>query len=146
MKSKIKRIFNRAFAEKGLHNVIKWDVQNIEDGQEIKINFISKGSPHRQGILLSSDNGILIPSLSNDKYPSISLWEDTAPEELICKCFTSEGYLSIYNIWDKGNGKQSQSYSSGMLLEERDNILIYKCNDIGFDTDFNDLVLTIEKL
>lgn len=69
-----------------------------------------------------------------------------APQVVICKCHTSDGYLSIYNIWDKGKGRQSQSYSSGMLLEERNNIFTYKCNDIGFDTDFNDLVFSIEKL
>ncbi|WP_066057661.1 hypothetical protein [Robertmurraya korlensis] len=111
------RILNQAFAEKGLHNVIKWDVQNIEDGQEIKVEFISKGSPHRQGVWLRTDNGIVIPSLSNEKYPSISLWEDSAPKELICRCYTSNGYLSIYNIWDRGNGRQSQSYSSGIYLK-----------------------------
>ncbi|MFC4557282.1 hypothetical protein ACFO3D_03530 [Virgibacillus kekensis] len=141
-----RRILNQAFAEKGFHSVIKWDVQKIYDGQEIEVKFINKGSPHRQGVWLRTDKGIVIPSLSNEKYPSISLWEDTSPQELICKCYTSDGYLSIYNIWDKGNGRESQSYSSGMLLEEGHNVLTYKCNDIGFTTDFNHLVFSIEKM
>jgi hypothetical protein len=140
------RIINEAFLEKGLDNVILWDVQKIKDCQLIKVKFISKNSSHRQGIWLRTDKGIVIPELSDEKYPSITLWEDTAPQEIICKCYTDDGNLSIYNVYDKGNGRQSQSYTSGMLIEEKNGVLLYKCNDFGFETDFSDLVFSIEKL
>lgn len=141
------KIYNEAFAEKGLNNVILWDVQNIKDGQLIRVKFISKSSQHRQGLWLRTDEGIVIPELSVEIFPSVTLWEDTAPKEVICKCFSKNGNLSVYNIWDKGNGSQSQGYTSGMIIDERDDgILIYKCNDYGFETDFTDLVFSIEKL
>ncbi len=34
-----------------------------------------------------------------------------------------------------------------MLVDEQDDgIIIYNCNDYGFETDFTDLVFSIEKL
>ena len=57
-----------------------------------------------------------------------NLWEDTSPEEVIIKWHTNDGKLSIYNIWDEGDGRESQSYSSGMLISEKDGSLVYKCN------------------
>jgi hypothetical protein len=33
-----------------------------------------------------------------------------------------------------------------MLIDENDGILTYRCNDYGFETTFNDLVFSIEKL
>jgi hypothetical protein len=142
-----KKIFNKAFAEKGLNNVVLWDVQDIKHEQQIRVKFISKKTSNRQGLWLRTDNGIVIPELSDELFPSITLWEDTAPKEVICKCFSEDGNLSIYNVWDKGNGSQSQGYTSGMLIDEQnDGILIYKCNDYGFKNDFTDLVFSIEKL
>ena len=43
---------------------------------------------------------------------------------------------SIALIW--------QSHTSGMLLEYNENIIIYHCNDFGFETDFDRLVFSIE--
>jgi hypothetical protein len=97
---------------------------------------------------LRTDEGIIIPELSNEVFPSVTLWEDTAPKEVICKRFSKDGNLSVYNnIWNKGNGRHSQGYTSGMLIENRTmGILIYKCNDYGFEADFTELVFSIEKL
>lgn len=141
-----KRIYNDAFSEKGLNNVILWEVQNIMDEQLIRLKFISKNSSNRQGIWLRTDKGILIPELGDRIFPSLNLWEDTSPKEVICKCFSNEGKLSIYNIWDKGNGSQSQSYTSGMLIDEKNGVLTYSCNDYGFNSTFSDLVFSLEKL
>ncbi|WP_129691686.1 hypothetical protein [Gottfriedia acidiceleris] len=146
MDTGIARIYSKSFSEKGMNNVIKWEVQPIKDQQLIKIKFINKGSFHRQGIWLKTDVGIEIPALSEEIYPSINLWEDTSPKEIICKCHSKNGYLSLYNIWDKGDGRQSQSYSSGMIVEEKEGNFIYNCNDFGFETNFDDLVFSIEKL
>ncbi|ALC88911.1 hypothetical protein AM500_03175 [Bacillus sp. FJAT-18017] len=142
-----KKIFNKAFVEKGMKDVVLWDVLKIKDEELIRVKFISKRSPHRQGLWLRTDKGIVIPELSEEVFPSVTLWEDTAQQEVICKCFSTDGNLSLYNIWDKGNGSKSQGYTSGMLIEEHDNgILVYKCNDYGFETDFTDLVFSVEKL
>jgi hypothetical protein len=60
-------ILNNAFAERGLDNVVLWDVQNINDGQSIKITFLSTNSHHRQGIWLKTNKAIKIPALGNEK-------------------------------------------------------------------------------
>ncbi|GFZ30302.1 hypothetical protein CSC2_08280 [Clostridium zeae] len=135
------KIINKAF--EGRNDVIKWDIQKISNGQNIKITFISKNSPKKQGIRLATDNGI---EVNGQLYTSIQLWDDTSPKEVICKCYTKDECLSIYNMWDKGNGAQSQSHTSGMIVVENDNILTYNCNDIGFDTNFDKLIFTLEKL
>lgn len=49
-------------------------------------------------------------------------------------------------MWDKGKGPDSQSHTSGMLLEEQGKLLTYYCNDIGFETNFDKLIFSIEKL
>lgn len=135
------RIINKVFADRG--DVIKWDIQKIVNEQKIKITFISKNSSKKQGIRLATDKGIEINGIL---YPSIQLWEDTSSKKVICKCYTKDECLSIYNIWDKGNGPQSQSHTSGMIVIENSNILTYNCNDIGFDTNFDKLIFTLEKL
>lgn len=61
-------------------------------------------------------------------------------------CYTEDGCLSIYNMWDKGKGPESQSHTSGMLIEENGDVITYNCNDIGFETNFDKLVFSIEKL
>ncbi|WP_054950186.1 hypothetical protein [Numidum massiliense] len=137
------RILNNAFFERGRNNVILWEAQPVSNGQEVKVRFICKNSPRRQGIWLRTDQGI---EVMGNLYKSISLWEDTAPKESVIKCYTKNGLLSFYNIWEGEYGRSSQSYSSGMLLEQKGNELIYSCNDYGFDTDFDKLVFSIGKL
>lgn len=136
-----KRLYNTAF--EGRSDVILWDVQPVSNRQILKLTFISKDSPYRQGVRLATDKGI---EVNSQLCPGVKLWEDTSSREVICKCFTDNGLLSVYNIWDEGRGSQSQMHTSGMLLEERGNLLIYHCNDFGFETNFDKLVFSIEKL
>jgi hypothetical protein len=140
-----KRLYNEDFkVEKGLDKVILWEVLEIQDGEKIKITFLNKVSNNRQGIWLATDKGI---SVNNLTLPQIDLWEDTAPkEETTITCYTDVGLLSFYNIWDNGNGRNSQVDSSGMIVEEKGNKLIYRCNDYGFDTNFEKLIFSIEKM
>lgn len=138
-----KRIFSKGFRERGRNDVIKWESQPISNGQEVKVRFVSKNSPHRQGIWLRTDCGI---EVMDNLYKSISLWEDTAPKESVIKCYTENGFLSFYNIWEDEDGRDSQSYSSGMLFEQKGSELVYNCNDYDFNTNFDKLVFSIEKL
>ena len=41
-------------------------------------------------------------------------------------------------------GKRSLTDSCGMLIEQQQNKIIYKCNDAGFKTDFDKLIFKIE--
>ena len=138
------KIYNKSF--EGRNDVIMWDVIEIKNEQLLKIRFISKNSKNRQGIRLAIDAGeghIEINGVSNK---SMELWEDIAPKEFICKCCSNKGLLSVYNIWDKGKGRQSQLLTSGMLIEEEGNTAIYHCNDYGYETNFDKLIFSIEKL
>lgn len=138
------KIFNKSF--EGRNDVIKWDVIEIKNEQLLEIRFISKNSKIRQGIRLAIDAGdgyIEINGISNK---GVELWEDTAPKEFICKCCSSEGLLSVYNIWDKGKGRQSQLLTSGMLVEEDGDTYTYQCNDYGYETNFDKLIFSIAKL
>jgi len=54
------RIFSPFFTEKGMTDVLLWDVQEIQNNQLIKINFKKKEYNGRQGIRLQTDKGIII--------------------------------------------------------------------------------------
>jgi hypothetical protein len=89
---------------------------------------------------MTTDRGLLV---NDQKCGSVELWTDTAPTQVEIECKTSDGLLHLYNIWDKGRGRESQSNTSGMLVEETATKR-YRCNDIGFETKFDKLVFTIE--
>ena len=77
------------------------------------------------------------------------LWEDTAQKCVLVKCISEEGVLSIYNVFDLGKergGRRSQMDSCGMLVERKENTIVYKCNDVGFQSDFDKLIFEIELL
>lgn len=77
------------------------------------------------------------------------MWEDTCPKSIKFRCVSSEGKLSIYNILDMGperGGYRSQLPSSGMLVEEIDGYIVYRCNDVEFDGDFDRLEFRIKLL
>jgi hypothetical protein len=136
------RIFNKEFAKLGVAGVIVWDIFPVSNGELVFVVFEEANSPWRQGIWLKTDRGI---EVDNELCPSVLLWFDTAPREVQCRCFSNDGCLSVYNVWDRGLGKNSLSWSSGMLVEEVGNGRRYRCNDIGFDTRFDKLILRVER-
>lgn len=137
------RVYNTTFMKKDIKNIVLWEVLEVSDGQSIRVKFISCNSEFRQGVWIAADKGI---EINGSIYSQVNLWQDTAPKEVILKCHTDVGLLSLYNIWDDGDGRESQAHTSGMIVEQIDNILIYRCNDYGLETDFNKLVFSIEKL
>jgi hypothetical protein len=136
------RICNAEFAKRGLESVVKWDILPVLNDEIIRVVFEEINSVWRQGMWLRTDRGL---EVNAEVCPSIVLWYDTSPKEVFCRCLTSDGCLSVYNIWDKGDGRNSQALSSGMLTEELPNGRRYRCNDIGFDTRFDKLVVRIER-
>jgi hypothetical protein len=140
----IRRLYNPNFSDR--KDVVLWDVLNVEDGQKIKINFIKNNTNYRQGIRIAVDVGKGELEIFGIKSREMELWEDTAPEEVICSCSAKSGKISIYNIWDDQGFSESQCDSSGMILEEKENKVIYHCNDYGFETNFEKFVFAIERL
>ena len=137
------RIYNSAFQTRGRSDVVRWDVMPIQHHTTIVVTFESVNSAWRQWIWLKTDRGLVINGIHG---PSIVLWYDTAPREVVCVCQTRDGRLSVYNVWDSGQGygMESQKWSSGMLVEEFSNGRRYRCNDRGFETNFDKLVFRIE--
>lgn len=145
------RIKNDEYIKLCNKNVIRWDVIEIEKNkeQEFMFNFISTNSKFRQGVRIAIDFGDGYIEINGIKSKEFQLWEDTCPHNIIIKCKNNEGKISIYNIFDLGpsrGGIKSQVDSSGMLIETNDKCRIYKCNDAGFQTNFDKLVFEIIEL
>ena len=139
------RWYNKNFP--GRDDVVLWDVVEIEHEQIIKITFVSKNSDFRQGIRLGIDMGKGYIEIEGVRYIAETLWADTTPKEVVCRCISSAGLLRVFNVYStKFVSIDSQSHSSGMLIEEQDGKRIYRCNDFGFETNFDRLVFTLEKL
>lgn len=137
------KTMSSAFRERGQLDVVMIDVFEINDGDLLMLTFESTSSPWRQGVWLKTDEYLVINQM---QCPSVQLWQDTASAEVLIECHTSDKRLHLYNIWDRGNGHESQSWTSGMLVEELPNGRRYRCNDIGFDTDFAKLIFRIERI
>lgn len=141
------RIYNTLFEDR--KNVVQWEVLQIKNEQELNVEFISTNSRYRQGIRLAIDAGEGFVEVNGIKAKEMYLWEDTAPRKVHIKCLSSEGVLSIYNVFDLGivrGGKRSLTDSCGMLVEYEHNTIIYKCNDAGFQSDFDKLIFQVEML
>ena len=137
------RILSKAFTERGIAGIVKWDVLPVTDGERLRVIFESVQSPWRQGVWLKCDRGV---EIDGTLHASVNLWFDTAPAVVSCTCLSGDGKLNVYNIWDAGEGRQSQAFSSGMRVEELERARRYRCNDIGFDTGFDKLVFRIERV
>jgi hypothetical protein len=136
------RIFNNEFVTRGVEGVTLWEIFPVVNNELICVVFEEANSLWRQGIWLKTDRGL---EINNELCPSAVLWFDTAPRQVLCRCLTYDGCLSVYNVWDEGEGRRSQGWSSGMLVEELPNGRRYRCNDVGFDTRFDKLVVRVER-
>ena len=135
-------LYSQGYCDKGLTDVISWDVLRVVDGEILRIKFLRSNSESRQGIWLKTDNGLTINGVH---CPSAVLWKDTSPPEFLVTSHTNNGLLHLYNVWDSGRGIQSQSHTSGMRVNEVGGNRTYACNDIGFDSAFDKLVFAIER-
>ncbi len=125
-------------------NVVQWDVLDIKQEQQLILTFLSTNSSYRQGVRLAVDAGdgyIEINSIDYGK--AVQLWFDTCPSELPIKCISSEGVLSVYNIFED-RCVNSQLDSCGMLIDSDSDTFTYRCNDEGFVSNFDKLVFSIK--
>ncbi len=133
---------NSYYREKYGLSVIWWEVLDVLNGTKIRTKFLSKNSPRRQGVYFFTDKEIAI---SQQNYKAVTLWQYHPIPELLLH--TANNKLNFYNVWDGGDGfAQSQSYTSGMLLEIDGSIRRYKCNDFGLEADFTKLAFELELL
>lgn len=137
------RVMNGAFKQRGQDDVVMIDVFPISNGEQLALTFESAESPWRQGVWMKTDDELIV---NGQGCASVTLWQDTAPNETLIECHTQNGRLHLFNIWDKGNGSDSQAWTSGMLVEDLPNGRRYRCNDIGIDTAFCKLVFRVERI
>ncbi|NIA57089.1 hypothetical protein HAV22_26045 [Massilia sp. TW-1] len=134
-------ILSKAFQERRRSDVFKWDVYPIDEQCVLRLVFESWKETCRHGLRLAVEGSLMV---NGHVSSSIEIWADTAPREVRIAVLDSTGRLSVYNLWDAGQGKQSQSHTSGMLIEPLPKGRRYRCNDIGLVTSFDDLVFRIE--
>ena len=129
-----------------LHNVVLWDILKIRDVELLEVEFIGMNSTFRQGVRIAIDRGKGNISVLDQTHRSIILWFDTAPSKTRIICRNDEGLVSVYNVYDKGEGMRSQMFKSGMIIEDSGNKRTYYCNDFGDTEKFDKLVFSITKL
>ncbi|MEE1125712.1 MAG: hypothetical protein U0L18_07210 [Acutalibacteraceae bacterium] len=143
------RHYNEYYGKVEEKPVVRWEVLDVAKEQEIYLEFVSTNSKYKQGIRLAIDTGKGYIEIDGEQYKGVRLWEDTCPKSIKFRCVSSEGKLSIYNIFDMGperGGVHSLVDSSGMLVEEIDGYIVYRCNDVEFDGDFDRLEFRIKLL
>ena len=136
------RIMSKAFRDAGQDDVVKWEVFPARTGETLRLVFESANVDGRHGVWLMTDGGLRV---NGQEAESMDIWQDTAPSVVEINVETSSGVLHLYNIWDTGEGRSSQSWTSGMRVEEIPLGRRYRCNDIGFEGRFNDLVFRLER-
>ena len=143
----MKRLYNENFKE-SFNNVIRWEVLSVKTVNKIRVKFVESNSPNRQGIRIGIDVGEGYLKANGVCGKAFDLWEDECPGEFDIESHSEEGYLSIYNIFERNEEgimrRRSQMAYSGMILEQDGNTYRYKCNDTGFNTEFNKLIFEIE--
>lgn len=124
--------------------VLLLDVIPIEVGSEVVLTFEQVDSPWRQGVWLATDDEL---EVNGARSSPLVVWQDTAPPTVRVRVGKSDGMLRYYNLWDSGRGMgehESQSATSGMLRERGpDGSRRYRCNDIGYESQFDKLVFSL---
>lgn len=146
-----KKIHNNCFQGMEKDTVVQIDVLPIQKEQELVLEFISTNSEYKQGVGLSlyAGDGYIEVDGRRSESKTVYIWEDDYPNAVKIFCYSTEGLLSLYNIYYQiaywGSGViRSQMDSCGMLIEQDGDKFIYRCNDSGFETAFDSLVFSIE--
>lgn len=135
------RIYNSFFTNRS--DIVLWDVFQVSNGETLRLVFESKNSSWEQGVRLACDKEVRI---GDYHAKGVKLWFGHSPDTVMFTCYTEDGVLSVYNIWDRGFGPDSQSYTSGMLVEDIPNGRRYRCHDFGLEPNFDRLIFCIERL
>jgi hypothetical protein len=143
------KIYNNQFKGVEKDTAIQIDVLNIKKEQELILEFISSNSKYPQGVGLALYEGDGYIEINGQRAKAMRIWEDAVSNKIKIFCFSTEGLVSVYNLYDLGSNHKpseirSQLDSCGMLVEQKDNKIIYRCNDVGFEPKFDSLVFSIE--
>ena len=136
------RVLNPVFDTSETGDVILIEALDVNPGDVFELLFEKASARWRHGVWLGIDGTINIESMAHD---SFSIWMDTAPERV--KIEIVEGVrLFLYNIWDRGFGRNSQAHTSGMISTTTAGCRRYRCQDINPAPQFDDLTFSIARL
>jgi len=125
--------------------VVQFESLPLAAGDHLTLSFEETNSDWRQGVWLGTEGELRILNQRDDQFV---LWTDSVPPDVEIVCERTDGELRFYNVWDsgRGHGRESQSATSGMLVEELpDGGLRYRCNDIGLNPRFEELAFVVRR-
>jgi hypothetical protein len=131
--------------------VLLFDTLSVPYRCRLLLRFLAVDSEWRQGVRLgdlSAKTGLRLTVLGQTA-PGLQLWQDTSPAEVTIDLEAPGETLTLYNIWDPGNGQaQSQVLGAGMGLtvSEDGRQRVYRCNDGHAESTFTHLVFSLEIL
>lgn len=139
------RVLNEELTKELGQPVVKIEVFPVKPQEVLTITFVSTSGEWREGIWLAT-NGVL--EIAGTRADQFEVWTDTAHRSFDVEVVaTADGLVRLYNIWDSGRGqkRESQSATSGMLKEVQENgAVVYRCNDIGRNHQFDKLVFEVK--
>lgn len=124
-----------------------FELTELSADKQLSIDF-AHGSPVRpQGLRLKARGGVI--ELNDQVLEDIVLWHENAPRTIIARLHPKESdvpmNLRVWNAWrDPAGTMQAWVGNSGIIVEERGDMIVLHCSD-GFDEpNFDDLVVALE--
>ena len=118
------------------------DTLGVGKISRVVIRRLYTNSKWRQGIALSTDGSFLAGQ--EPFVNKIALWEDAAPSEVVIDIRSRNEVLSVYNIWDEGNGVMLWwGGGAAMVVEDSAYGARYHCNDGHPDDNCDDIVFDV---
>lgn len=139
------RVLNKTLTDSLGRDVVLIDVFAAEPGQRLILTFEEAKSPWRQGVWVGTHGRLAANGVEASQF---AVWRDTSPRVAAIDIAETDGFIRLYNIWDSGRAiapHESQSDTSGMLVARAgERSRRYRCNDIGYQPDFDRLVFSVE--
>jgi hypothetical protein len=140
-----KRLLNSELTTEVGRPVVRLEVVDVSEGETLEFAIASTSGSWRQGIWLGVHGELEVAGARGDQ---LVIWTDTAPKPFQVRVAkTEDGLLRFYNVWDSGHGRlmESQRATSGMLVDEANGLVTYRCNDIGLSPKFDKLVFEVRR-
>jgi hypothetical protein len=141
-----KRTYSSEFP--GRDDVLRWEVLQVSKDQRIQAKLISANAIHQQGVRFGVDAGRGYIEFNGQRSKDFSIWWTSKPYEVIFKCHSVTGLMSLYNAYIDDRGMPSSlMYKTGMLVKEQGEKRTYYCNDCNDgDIRFDKLIFSVEKI
>jgi hypothetical protein len=122
-----------------------WYIDTIRcrAGDKLAVAFEDVAPTWRHGVWLGVQGELEVGDI---RAPQLVLWAGSALVVEVRVLASDDHLVRLYNVWDSGRGirpHESQRATSGMLREELDGALRYRCSAIAADPQFDALTFTV---